>query len=431
MNLRPTPATLPFDLGGPGSPAPDRPPTLPVQLPVEVPVELPVELGIRGTDHQRDDVSVESTSRPPAGPSEPAAPRASPQARAARAAWSRLAEPGDAVAHRLITALGPIGALEALRTRGESALDRFRPRLANLDVERDLAIAERVGARIVVPGDPDWPTGLDDLPRPPYCLWVRGPRAAPVDGVAVVGARVCTHYGQTLAADLAAGLAGRGHTVVSGAAFGIDAAAHRGALAAPGPTVTVLACGIERPYPAAHRELIERIAAEGLVATEVPPGSAPTKSRLLQRNRLIATMTSATLVVEAGLRSGSRHTAGVAAEHHRVVLATPGPVTSRASAGCHEMIRAGLAALVTDVDEILEMIGPVGVDLAAPRRGPDRLGDDLAPEDRRVFEALARRPRPVVHLARVAGLGEREVTSALGRLSLRGLAHRDGADWRR
>lgn len=349
--------------------------------------------------------------------------------RRARAAWSRLAEPGDALARRLVDALGPAEALEALRTRSESALDRFRPRLASLDVDRDLEIAARVGARVVVPGDPEWPAGLEDLERPPMCLWVRGPRTEPVDGVAVVGARACTQYGQTLAAEIGHGLAQRGRTVVSGAAFGIDAAAHRGALAAEGPTVAVLACGIERPYPAAHRDLIETIAQVGLVATEVAPGSAPTKSRLLQRNRLIATMTEATLVVEAGLRSGSRHTAGVAADHHRVVLATPGPVTSRASAGCHEMIRSGLAALVTDTSDVLEMIAPVGTELAAPRSAPDRVGDDLDPGTRRVFDALTRPTRSVDHLARIAGLGEREVRAALGRLQLRGLAARRGDEW--
>ena len=150
----------------------------------------------------------------------------------ARAAWSRLAEPGDEVAARLVAAVGPVEALAALRGRSESSLDRFRPRLARLDVERDLEIAARVGARVVVPGDTEWPTGLDDLPAPPHCLWVRGPldlRAACERSLAVVGARCATAYGERLASGLAADVAARGVGVVSGAAYDIDAAAHRGA----------------------------------------------------------------------------------------------------------------------------------------------------------------------------------------------------------
>ncbi len=350
----------------------------------------------------------------------------------ARAAWSRIAEPGDPVALRLIAALGPAEALTAVRTRRESVVDRFRPRLALLDIDRDLHLAARVGARLVVPGEPQWPAGLDDLDDPPYCLWVRGPGdlgAAMGRSVAVVGARAASSYGTQRARELAAGLAQRGFAVVSGAALGIDGAAHEGALTGDGHAVAVLAGGVERTYPAAHDRLIARIAETGNVVSEAAPGSAPMRHRFLQRNRLIATMTGGTVVVEAGLRSGSRNTAATAARYARVVGALPGPVTSMTSAGCHEMIRDGAAVLVTDAAEVADLVGGIGSDLAVPRPGPARLGDQLDPVDRRVFQALTGRCRRVEQVAVVAGLSVAEVLAALGRIELAGLARRGDGGW--
>ena len=356
--------------------------------------------------------------------------------RRARCAWSRLAEPGDPVAARLIAAHGVVGALEALPGLPEGAsTGRFGARLVGLDVDRDLDRAAAIGARLLVPGDSDWPTAVDDLPVPPVALWAQGPlAAADVCGrsVAIVGARAATAYGESVTGELAAGLARRGYAVVSGAAFGIDAAAHRGALAVHAPTVAVLAGGLDRPYPVAHVRLLEEIARVGAVISEAPPGAAPMKQRFLQRNRLIAAMTQGTVVVEAGLRSGSRNTAGTAAELCRVVMAVPGPVTSMSSAGCHEMIRSGMAVLVTDADEIAELLGPIGTDLAPERRGVERLGDGLDDVSLRVLDALpVRNGSPVERLARVSGLGERDVRAALGRLELGGIARRDAAGWRR
>jgi DNA processing protein len=268
------------------------------------------------------------------------------QDRFARAAWSRVAEPGDAVANHLIRTHGPVAALELAASSTEPRVQRFRPRLEVLDVERDLEIGAKFAARIVCPGDPEWPQGLDDLPAPPYCLWVRGPvdvASSCQRSAAVVGARSATAYGEMVATEMAAGLGERRFTIISGAAFGIDAAAHRGALATGATTIAVLAGGVERPYPSSHAALIARIVEVGAVISEVAPGSAPTKTRFLQRNRMIATMSRGTVVVEAGLRSGSLNTARTAAEHGRVVAAVPGPVTSMMSAGCHEAIRSGMA----------------------------------------------------------------------------------------
>ncbi|MEP7368707.1 MAG: DNA-processing protein DprA, partial [Dermatophilaceae bacterium] len=239
------------------------------------------------------------------------------QDRFARAAWSRVAEPGDPVAARLIRTHGPVAALARAASGGDQAAQRFLPRLELLDVERDLEIGARFAARVVCPGDPEWPHGLDDLVAPPYCLWVRGPvdlAAACERSAAVVGARSATAYGEMVATELAAGLGERRFTIISGAAFGIDAAAHRGALATGATTIAVLAGGVERPYPSSHAALIGRVVEVGAVVSEVAPGSAPTKPRFLQRNRMIATMSRGTVVVEAGLRSGSLNTARTAAE---------------------------------------------------------------------------------------------------------------------
>ncbi|MEN1976760.1 DNA-processing protein DprA [Cellulomonas olei] len=243
------------------------------------------------------------------------------------------------------------------------ALERWAPRLADLDPLRALDRADAVGAVVLHPGHPDWPHGLDDLgPAAPLALWVRGP-ADPAAllgrAVAVVGARAATVYGRRVASDLAGGLAARDVTVVSGGAFGIDVAAHRAALAAGGVSVAFLAGGIDRPSPVANLDVLEAlVAGGGALVAESPPGSTPTRSRFLQRNRLIAACTRATVVVEAAWRSGALSTASRAAELLRPVGAVPGPVTSMASAGCHRLLRDGGAVCITGVDDVLELVGP-------------------------------------------------------------------------
>lgn len=357
------------------------------------------------------------------------------QERWARAAWSRIAEPEDLVAADLIARHGAVEAIRRIGRVDEPKTERFRTRLELLDIERDLEIGDRFGARVICPGDDEWPTGLDDLSHPPYCLWVRGPADLGLvcrRSAAVVGARSATAYGEAVAADLAAGLGQRRFAIVSGAAFGIDAAAHRGALAAEATTVAVLASGVERPYPAAHAALISRIAETGAVVSEVAPGSAPTKWRFLQRNRLIATMSRGTVVVEAGLRSGSLNTARSADKHSRVVAAVPGPVTSMMSSGCHQAIRDGLAVLVTDAAEAAEVFGELGTDSIAHRSGPTQPDDDLDPLPHLVLNSLPiRRSLDLTSLGNTSGRSVAEVTGALGVLELRGLVQRDGDRWRR
>ena len=355
--------------------------------------------------------------------------------RLARVAWSRLSEPEDVAVSRRIVELGHEGALRRLQEGSLPEAPRFRARLAALDPEGDVARAARVGARLLVPGDAQWPAGVDDLDHPPHCLWVQGPgdlAQLMARSVSVVGARAATSYGENQAVEIAGGVSDRGMTVVSGAAFGIDAAAHRGALAAEAPTVAVLACGLDRAYPSAHADLLGRIAATGAVVSELPVGSAPFRQRFLSRNRLIATLTRGTVVVEAGLRSGSLNTARTAAAHGRVVMAVPGPVTSMVSAGCHAAVRDGVAILVTDAADVLDAVGDLGADAAPARRGPDRPGDDLEGPVRAVFDALpVRRAATVEALAVATTLPEADVVGALGELELLGLARRTDRGWQR
>ena len=352
--------------------------------------------------------------------------------RVARLAWARLVEPGDPEAAERILAVGAEEALQGIG-RDTTLGARMAGRVRDLDVERDLAIARRLAARIVVPGDDEWPRGFSDLAAPPFCLWVRGPAhlaTVAERSVAVVGARAATGYGTHQAKELAAGLAEREFGVVSGAAYGIDGAAHEGALAVDGVTVAILAGGVERPYPSGHAGLLKRIRETGLVVSEVPPGSAPTKWRFLSRNRLIATLTQGTVVVEAGLRSGSRNTARLAGEHLRVVCAVPGPVSSAVSAGCHELIREG-ATLVTDAAEVAEAVGPIG-ELAPRKRGPVERQDDLLPAHQTVLAGIpVRKAVTPDHLSRRCGLTPSEVLGALGALDAAGLVIREGDGWRK
>ncbi len=351
----------------------------------------------------------------------------------ARAAWSRLAEPGDARVAALIEQVGAGDALRALVQREVPWMLRYRARLAELDPARDMRSLRSLGGRLVRPGDPEWPDGLARLSAPPPCLWVRGPvtldQLAP-RSVAVVGARASSAYGEHVTGELAAGLAERGFVIVSGLAYGIDAAAHRAALSA-GLSVAVVAGGLDRAYPQGNDQLMAALAAEGAVVSEVPPGSAPTRSRFLQRNRLIAAMSAGTVVVEAASRSGALNTARTAAALGRPVGAVPGPVTSAASTGCHELVRDGRAVLVTDAAEVADLVGRLGDDAAVPVATRAEPVDDLDPLTLRVLDALpVRQGRPVDRLCVAAGLDPPTLQSALGRLALLGLAERHGHGWR-
>jgi DNA processing protein len=382
-----------------------------------------------------------------------------PGLRRARAWLSRVTEPGTIDFWRFVDAVGPVEAVRQLRAG--RAPERVRSlvgaRAQQDETLADLRRAERCGARLVVPEDDEWPalplhaltvavsSEPDDhkqqpdrtlAPVPPVALWARGP--ARLDelverSVAIVGSRASTAYGEHVAGELGHQLGERGWTVVSGGAFGIDAAAHRGAMAAEAPTVAVLACGVDRPYPAAHGALFHRIAETGLLVSEWPPGCAPLRHRFLVRNRLIAALTRGTVVVEAAARSGAQATARRAQQLGRQVLVVPGPVTSAMSVGCHELLREEElgATLVASAAHVISAVGRIGDDLAERAERPIFPRDGLSDLAGRVLDACpVRTGVSPERLASVAGCDVLEVLRVLPALELAGLVEWTGTGWR-
>lgn len=377
---------------------------------------------------------------------ERATPDDGDESRRARAWLTRAVEPGSSVMYGYVAAVGPAAAARALASgHAPASVQALIGARHDEDlVAADLAAARSIGARLIVPGDPGWPVeplhamtvatamGLEGI-APPLALWLRGEGdLARLTGraVAIVGSRASTSYGVEQASALAFGLAERGWCVISGGAFGIDAAAHRGALSAGASTIAVLASGIDRIYPAAHAALFDRIAKDGLLVSEWPPGSAPYRHRFLIRNRLIAALSAGCVVVEASARSGARHTAGRARDLGRPVMAVPGPVTSAMSVGTHALLRDTEARLVTGVEHVVEEIGRLGVDLAPLVRGRDTVRDELSAVQARTLEALPSRGSVLPEqIARAAGLSVLEVLSALPALEARALVECNDGAW--
>lgn len=403
--------------------------------------------------------------------------------RAAAMAWTRIAEGEDAYAVALVRQMGYARALEwvaegdiaesgsvAQAGRGgklgsvaglggfaehgtvaglgggagrglAKAKARWKTRLAALGP----GVAESDGAMgFVMPGDPLWPAALDDLgDTRPLGLWFRGDgKVLARAGAAVVGSRDSSPYGVKIATDVAYELADSGVNVVSGGAFGIDVAAHRGALAADGYTVAVSACGVDRYYPASHADLyLEILRRGGAICSEAPPGAAPHKHRFLSRNRIIAALSRAVVVVEAPFRSGAISTAHHAMSIGRPVGAFPGPITSPRSSGCHRLLREG-AACVTQTREVLELMGMEAKLGGQPGPGePPTPGglqterqlalDVLDPLASRVCEALpVSRGAPAEKIAAVAGVSVTEALTGLGRLERQGIAARNAGLWK-
>lgn len=286
----------------------------------------------------------------------------------ARIALACVCEPGEPGLADVIASRGPSAVVAALLAGRSLPIPRaaaIGARLAELDLADQLARAEELGCRIVLPGDLEWPGRLDDLgPQRPLALWCWGEanvRLHAVTSISIVGARACTRYGEMVAREWSACLAGENVTIVSGGAYGIDAAAHRGALSVDGSTICVLAGGVDQPYPRGHEGLFSQIMERGVLVSEAPLGETVRRQRFLTRNRLIAALTSATCVVEAAHRSGSARTASFAADLHRPVLAVPGPVTSETSVGTHRLITEQIATLAADVQDLRDAVGPVTV----------------------------------------------------------------------
>lgn len=362
-------------------------------------------------------------------------------------AWAYLSRVAEQPCAELAGLIGSVGAQEAAERvrRGEVSSELARSTEARREIDTaadDLELMGRRGGRLVTPDDDEWPalalasfggTPLRDVSQghPPLALWAIGPLR--IDEVAeraaaIVGTRACTAYGEHVAAELSAGLAERDVTVVSGGAYGIDGAAHRAALAADGATVAVLACGLDVLYPAGHSALLHRVAQNGLLVSEYPPGVRPARHRFLTRNRLVAALSGATVVVEAGIRSGAASTAAWARALGRVVCAVPGPVTSSESVGCHVLVRSG-AELVSRAEEIVELVGRAG-EFAADQPRPADLLDELTDTERRVYEALpGRGARTPDQIAVSAGLPAAGVLGPLAMLEIAGLVRRDEGKW--
>ena len=366
--------------------------------------------------------------------------------RLARVALSRLGEPGETKMTSLTAELGPERLLELLLAETQPELDGLdddvAARVPAVDPALELERAARLGLRFVVPGDDEWPVQLDDLAGAgalnerggvPIGLWIKGPQRLDelASSVAVVGSRAATAYGDDVASEIAATAASAGLTVVSGGAFGIDRAAHRGAVSTRAPTVAVVACGADRVYPLSHQAMFDHIGRTGAIVSEAAPGCAPHRIRFLARNRLIAALTLGTVVVEAAVRSGALNTAHWASRLNRPLMGVPGPVTSAASGGVHEHLRSGAMSLVTCGADVLELVSPSGTHLVEPARGEVTDRDRLPSRQRQVLDAV-----PAVSgagsdsIARAAGLGLREVSGALARLAEAGMVEGGRDGWR-
>jgi DNA processing protein len=397
----------------------------------------------------------------------------------ARAALTYLAEPADRWLSQLIRMHGAPQTLGAIRSGRlpetgqamqraalERAMQRWRVRLSEVPTPDDVVGFRRSGIRLIGPGDPEWPGQLADLgDEQPYALWLRGNadlRFSCLRSVAIVGSRAASAYGSYVAAEFAASVAARGWAVVSGGAYGVDASAHQGALGADGVTVAVLACGVDVSYPTAHTELLDAVAAQGVIVSEWPPGRAVSRLRFLVRNRVIAALATGTLVVEAGERSGALNTARHARDLGRRLMAVPGPVTSDISAGCHQIIRDWQGMLVTSAADVVEHLSPVGDPQAllpaaalaalaesapaesAPARsqarrrpasrrlaGPALDRDDLDLESAQVLDAMpARGGMGTARIAQRAGLSPSTAVRCLAALAASGFIERCEGGWR-
>lgn len=373
----------------------------------------------------------------------------------ARGVWSRLTEPGDSIAGWLLNTAGAKRALEFLiaglsvaQVRADvdtqdaptpseaqlhEALSRWRARLNLTASLSDFSAAQRSQVQLVTPEMLSWPRMLGDLgAHAPLSLWTRGDTQLLCQAsAAVVGSRAATGYGELVTAEISRGLATAGIVITSGGAFGIDAIAHRAAIAAQGSTIAVFAGGIDRLYPSAHERLFGDILERGLICAELPPGSAPTKWRFLQRNRIIAALTNVTVVCEAGHRSGSLNTAGHAAQLSRPIGAVPGPVTSSASAGCHRLLREYDAVCIRNSHDVLELLSPTMAEASGPGESQRRnTSEQLSQPEIRVLDALSKKtPRSIETLAKGVGLSHVETADALADLHLQGKALQRSAGW--
>ena len=348
--------------------------------------------------------------------------------------WNALVEPGDRIAGELIGTLGANAALEAFLSKLDlgdeiqKAFERWAPRYREGIFEEKLHIAQKHDLKLLLPSDPQWPSEFKDLgSHSPLLIWYRGnlEHFNYLDRkVGVVGSRNASHYGQRVTTDVASMLVEENAAIISGGALGIDAVAHRTALKLKGLTIAFMAGSLDCLYPSANYELFDEIGHRGLLLSELAPGSRPTRWRFLQRNRLIAALSDATVVTEAGWRSGSINTVNHACELSRPVFAVPGPITSPASAGCNRLIRDGQANLLLDVSDLPSELGW--------RSSSLNESGSLGSLEVRALDALTSKFQTTDKILVESGLSIEELRIALGSLKLIGLAEAgDEGRWKR
>lgn len=366
----------------------------------------------------------------------------------AAATWSLLCEPGDSMAGMLRRIIGTEESLFEIR-RAKSAKDLFsllpedhfrapeflstledslecwKRRLGEVNVDKSLAVLESLGGKLLTPQSNGWPKALLDLgDSAPAVLWVRGNLGVLENPktISVVGSRIASAYGLEVTKDLVQAAVSKDYVVVSGGALGIDAKAHSSALNAGGKTIAVMAGGPDRLYPPRNLDLFERIKQTGLLISELPPGTAPARWRFLQRNRLIAALGQATVVIEAGFRSGSINTAGHANELDRPVGAIPGPINSTRSAGCHRLIRDRRAELISTPTDLFELLN-------LKNSNAEKIQYDLSASQLRALDSLGYFNQSIERVASVSGMTLIEAGFALGSLEKLGLVSRTSTGW--
>jgi DNA processing protein len=370
-------------------------------------------------------------------------------------AWSVICEPGDAFAGQLISTFGAARALslELARTVASSyvslfaeagsdwvemqkfgrfertlsdARERWSPRFSMAKVTSTVNTMATMGGWFATDSSEFWPNALHDLENhAPRGLWGIGTPNFDIDrAISVVGSRVSTSYGEYATGELIGPMATRGFSIISGGAYGIDAQAHRATLALGGKTISVMAGGLDRLYPSGNRELFNEIANKGLLLSEMPPGAEPTKWRFLQRNRLIAALGQAIILVEANARSGAVSTANRGVEIGRPIGAVPGPINAPGSDGCHQLIRGHKADLITCADDILELLGESSTKMPAEVAG-------LGALETRVLDVIGPTGADLNRIRSEGGLTAAEAEVGIAGLSLLGYIEQDSSGWRR
>ena len=320
-------------------------------------------------------------------------------------------------------ALASFAAAHDAHLVGEPKSARFAAFKARFDARAELARLDALGFRFLARSDAGFPPLLGAIHDPPPGLFIRGGADIAVlarPAVAIVGARACSAYGRQIARSLGRDLAAAGLVVVSGLARGVDAEAHRGALEAAGSTIAVLGCGIDRDYPAAHRELARQVAESGLVVSEYAPGVEPAPWRFPARNRIVGGLCAASVVVEARERSGALITADFALEEGREVLAVPGEITSALSNGTNALLRLGATPL-TCAQDVLEGYGLVA---------PDAARVDLGETATAVLERVRAAPLGADDLCRATGLSAGALAVVLTELELAGVLYEEDGVYR-